>query len=111
MSTYEEMYADVDEIIDDFGSTHDDFGNKIVKKLSKGDESCTIVQTKNGDILTDEEFHITNINEPDWEDKVDEFTEEWNETHWDNSDWADYYGCDESQVQDCMDDDMRDYDD
>lgn len=39
------------------------------------------------------------------EDKLDEILEEWSETTWSNSDWADYYGVDEEDLEDAMDSD------
>lgn len=31
----------------------------------------------------------------------------WRESNWSRSDWANFYGCDERDVDDCIDDDDR----
>ena len=81
----------------------------IIRHISNGEESINIIQKENGDVVSDEDDKIGNINDSDIEDKIDEFEDVWRETHWNRSDWADYYGCDEDDIEDCMDDDMKDW--
>ena len=83
---------------------------EFYKTIRNGEVSTTLEKDQNGDIW-DEDTYVTNINNPDFEDELDEYEEGWKEVNWSRSDWADYYGCDEEDVDDCMDDDMRDYDD
>ena len=60
---------------------------------------------QNGDIWDGETF-VTNINNPDYEDELDDYEEGWRETNWSQKDWGDYYGVDEDEVEDAMDDDL-----
>ena len=39
------------------------------------------------------------------DDFVDEALDNWNEVTWSNSDWADYYGVDEDELEDALDSD------
>lgn len=83
--------------------------NYIKKKLrtvTNGEESVDILLMDDGRIMVEDEYVLCRIDDENYEDKIDEFAEEWRETHWNISDWADYYGCDENQVEDCMDDDL-----
>ena len=45
----------------------------------------------------------------EYQDKIDEHKEEWHEVNWSTEDWADHYGCDPEDVEDAMDDDMKDW--
>ena len=86
---------------------------KVLRTFHNDEESVNVVLLNNGDVVSDDEEnddYIGDINDSEIEDKIDEFGETWRETHWDKSDWADYYGCDEDEVDDAMDDDWRDFD-
>ena len=52
---------------------------------------------------------ICDNDDEEYQDKIDEHKEEWHEVNWSTEDWADYYGCDEDDVEDAMDDDMKDW--
>ena len=87
----------------------DEFDDELIRHISNGETSVNIVKRGN-DIVCDENNHyICDINDEEIEDKIDEFEEEWREVNWNRSDWADWYGCDEDQVDDCMDDDWKDF--
>lgn len=79
---------------------------KVLNTFSNGEESIDILLLKNGDVITEDNFYIGDINDNEIEDKIDDFGEGWRETHWNKSDWADYYGVDENEVEDAMDDDL-----
>jgi len=81
----------------------------IIDRVSNNEESDYFVEKEDGIYCSDGTF-ICDVDDEERQDKIDEYKEDWHETHWDKSDWADYYGCDESDVDDCMDDDMKDYD-
>lgn len=94
----------MDDYFDD-GFTQD----KLIKTISNGEDSVRIYEKENGDVYsTDGDFHSNSHND-DFQDELDTYEEEWREVNWNTSDWADYYGCNESDVQDCMDDDMKDW--
>lgn len=87
----------------------DEFDDELIRHISNGETSVNIVKRGN-DVVCDEDNHyICDINDEEIEDKIDEFAEEWREVNWNRSDWADWYGCDEDQVDDCMDDDWKDF--
>lgn len=93
--------------------SYNEFGEpiEILRKVSNGEESVLIFE-KDNDVLAgdgEEGTFICDVMDPDKEDKIDEYEEEWHEVHWDKSDWADWYGCDEDEVDDAMDDDIKDY--
>jgi hypothetical protein len=90
-----------------------EFNGSIIRHTSNGEESVNIYRKDNGDVMSDDDEcseYIGNINDEDIEDKIDEFEFGWRETHWNRSDWADHYGVDEEDLDDAIDDDMRDYD-
>ena len=82
----------------------------VIKHISNGEDSVNIIQKENGDIVSDENDYIGNINDLDIDDKISFYEDEWREVNWNRSDWADWFGCDEEDVEDCMDNDMRDWD-
>ena len=85
---------------------------KVLRHVSNGEDSVDIIQLDNGDVVsTEREHYIGNINDDEIELKIDAYAEEWREVNWNTSDWADYYGCDSDSVEDCMDDDMREWED
>ena len=87
-----------------------EFGGKVLRHISNGETSVNIV-LHGKDVVSDEDnYYIGDINDEDIEDKIDEFAEGWREVNWNRSDWAYYYGCDEEDVEDCMNDDIRDWD-
>ena len=100
------QYFENDFYEDDFD---EEFGGKIVRHISNGEESINVIRKNNDDVYA-EDFYLGNMNDSDIEDKLDDFENGWLETHWSRSDWAYHYGCDEEDVEDCMDDDMRDWD-
>lgn len=79
----------------------------VYKTLRNDEVSETLYEADNGDIMNSEGEVIANKNDDDFDDKMDDYEEEWRETNWSRSDWADFYGCDEKDVDDCMDDDDR----
>ena len=85
----------------------DTFGEPY-RIISNGEESVNIYQKQDGELISDEGDSFGNVNDDGIDDRLDSFESEWRETHWNKSDWADYYGCDENQVDDCMDDDIKD---
>lgn len=92
---------------DDF----DDYeGLEVLKHISNSENSVDIIRKENDDVVTDEGYIIGSMNDTDIDDKIEEFAESWREVHWNRSDWADWYGCDEDDLDDAMDNDMRDYD-
>ena len=87
----------------------EEMGARLIKTISNGEESVEIYQFENGEIRSSDDCFSANINDESFEDELDEFEEGWRETHWNRSDWADYYGCDEDEVDDAMDDDIKDW--
>ncbi|MBP5422599.1 MAG: hypothetical protein J6Y78_09180 [Paludibacteraceae bacterium] len=82
---------------------------KVIDKVSNGEKTdYFVLSTSNGIYCTDGTF-ICDANDPDYQDKIDEYKDSWLEVNWTQSDWAEYYGCDEDEVDDVMDDDMGDW--
>lgn len=101
------MYVDDDcgyEFDDEFGTV------KVIKTISNGEHSVSIYQKEDGRVFSSDNNFFSNINNDDFDDALEEFECGWRETHWNTSDWADWYGCDEKDLADAMDNDMRDYD-
>ena len=82
--------------------------SKLIKTISNGEESVGIYQLENGDVRSSDGNFFANVNDDSFDDALDEFECKWREMHWNHSDWADYYGCDEDEVDDVMDDDIKD---
>lgn len=80
----------------------------IIKRVSNGEESIYFVEKSDGVYCSDGTF-ICSLDDEDLMDKVEEYGCGWREVHWNRSDWADYYGCDEDQLDDAMDNDMKDW--
>lgn len=76
----------------------------VYKTLSKGDKHCTLYRNKDGMVYSDNGCFIGNLNNDDWEDSLEVFIDGWYEVTWDSSDYADYFGCDEEDVNECLDD-------
>ena len=93
-----------------FDEFDDEFNGIVLRHISNGETSVNIVRHGNDVVSDEDDYYIGDINDEDIEDKIDEFAEGWREVNWNRSDWADHYGCDEEDVEDCMDDDMRDWD-
>lgn len=75
--------------------------------LINGEIRETLYERDNGDIVNSEGEVIANKNDDDFDDKMDDYDEGWRESNWSRSDWANFYSCDERDVEDCMDDDDR----
>lgn len=82
--------------------------DEIIDRVSNGEDSDYFVRKEDGIYCSDGTFICDNDDE-EYQDKIDEHKEGWYETNWNTSDWADYYGCDEDDVEDAMDDDMKDW--
>lgn len=94
-------FADYDfDCYDDFDANKD----SVLKVISNGEESVCIYKKDNGEVYSSDGHFFSNINHDDFEDALDEFECGWREVHWNHSDWADYYGCNENEVDDYMDD-------
>ena len=89
--------------------TFNEAGMRIYKTISNQEICTVLLEDVNGNISEENEGFICNINDDDFEDKIDEFEENWKEVNWSRADWADYYGCDEDDVDDCMEEDFKDY--
>ena len=87
----------------------EEMGGKVIKIISNGEESVYIYQFENGDVRSSDGNFLSNVNDDSFDDALEEFECGWREVHWNRSDWADYYGCDEDEVDDCMDDDIKDW--
>lgn len=83
--------------------------SKLIKTISNGEESVGIYQLENGDVRSSDGNFFLNINDDSFDDALEEFECGWREVHWNRLDWADYYGCDEDEVDDVMDDDIKDW--
>lgn len=44
-------------------------------------------ENENGDILTTDGYFITNRYDDDWEDKLDQYADDWENSNWPNSNW------------------------
>lgn len=82
-------------------------GTKVIRRISNQEEMCKIYQLPNGRIIDSYDNEIGNANDEDIEDKLEDYEDSWHSSHWDRSDYADYYGCDEEDVDDCIDDDIK----
>ena len=87
----------------------DMYDGTLIDKVSNGETSVNIIRKNNGDIVSSNGRFICNSDDEDMEDLIDDFKNSWRETHWNTNDWADWYGCKPNQVQDCMDDDIKDW--
>lgn len=87
----------------------EEMGAKVIKVISNGEESVRIYQFENGEVRSSDDRFFANVNDDNFEDALEEFECGWREVHWNKSDWADYYGCSEDEVEDCMDDDLKDW--
>ena len=83
--------------------------SKLNKTISNGEESVEIYQLENGDVRSSDGNFFSNINDDSFDDALEEFECGWRDVHWNRSYWADYYGCDEDEVDDVMDDDIKDW--
>lgn len=103
-----EEYDDAEIILDDedMYEPHEVYGD-FYKKISNGEESVILYKNNKGDVHSDEEnedSYIGNVNDNDFDDKLEEFEEEWNEIHWTTQDYADHFGCEVNEVEDVMQD-------
>lgn len=87
----------------------EEINGKVIKIISNGEESVYIYQFENGDVSSSDGNFFGNINDDSFDDALEEFECGWREVHWNRSDWADYYGCDEDEIDDVMDDDIKDW--
>ena len=87
----------------------EEMDGKVIKIISNGEESVYIYQFENGDVRSSDGNFFGNISDDCFDDALEEFECGWREIHWNRSDWADWYGCDEDEVDDCMDDDIKDW--
>lgn len=98
--------------MEDFDFDEDFDTEDIIDKVSNGEKTDYFVSSSTsnpkGIYCTDGEF-ICDDNDPDYQDKIDDYKESWLEVNWTQDDWADYYGCDRDEVDDVMDDDMGDW--
>ena len=85
-----------------------EYGGKIIRHIHKGEHSVNVIRKNNGEVIASNGHFIGYFDDEEIEDKIDEFEEGWREITWTDDDWADYYGCSIDQVQDCMDDDIKD---
>ncbi|MCR5317759.1 MAG: hypothetical protein K6E22_05975 [Treponema sp.] len=86
----------------------EDIFGKPYRKFSNGEESLNIYKKPDGELVADDGQKFGNINDEGIDDILDSAEAEWLEIHPNRSDLADLYGCDESEVDDCMDDDIKD---
>lgn len=100
---YEENFEDLSD--DDLESV----GCTVIKTISNKDTSVRIVKRADNEVYSDDGIYIGNAEDEDFEDKLYDFEEDWHNANWDNSDLADWYGCDEDEVEDAMDDDIKDW--
>ena len=87
----------------------EEINGKVIKIISNGEESVYIYRFENGDVRSSDGNFFLNINDDSFDDALEEFECGWREVHWNRSDWADYYGCDEDEIDDVMDDDIKDW--
>lgn len=84
-------------------------GTKVIRRISNQEKTCKIYQLPNGRIIDSYDNEIGNADDEDIEDKLEDYEDSWRSSNWDRSDYADYYGCDEEDVDDCIDDDIKDW--
>ena len=87
----------------------EEMDGELIKTISNGEESFLIYRFPNGEVRSSDGYFFSNINDDSFEDALEEFECGWREIHWNRSDWADYYSCDEDQLDDVMDDDIKDW--
>lgn len=82
-------------------------GTKVIRRISNQETSVKLYQFPDGRIVDSYDDVIGHIDDENIEDVLEEYEEDWRNSHWDKSDYADYYGCDEDEVDDYMDDDIK----
>ena len=82
--------------------------DEIIDRVSNGEDSDYFVRKEDGIYCSDGTFICDNDDE-EYQDKIDEHKEEWRECNWSTEDYADYYGVDPEDVDDAMDNDMKDW--
>ena len=85
----------------------EEMGGKLIKTISNGEESVLIYRFPNGEVRSSDGFFFSNVNDDSFEDALEEFECGWREIHWNKKNWSDWYDCEETQVEDAMDDDLR----
>lgn len=83
----------------------EELDGELIKTISNGEKSVYIYQFENGDVRSSDGNFFGNVNDDCFDDALEEFECDWREVNWNRSDWVDWYGCDEDEVDDCMDSD------
>ena len=65
-------------------------GFKVFRTISNGEESCKTYRDGNGDVYTEEEKLIGNVNDDDFEGKFEMYKEGWLEVHLTKKDWEEW---------------------
>lgn len=89
------------------GSDFDEDIFELYRTISNGEESVKIYKRPDGELISSDGERLGNIDDDEIDDKLDSYEVEWNETHFSKADWADYYGCNDNEVYDCIDDDIK----
>lgn len=81
---------------------------ELYRTISNGEESVKIYKRPDAELISSDGERLGNVDDDDEiDDKLDSYEAEWKETHFSKADRADYYGCNENEVDDCIDDDIK----
>lgn len=72
---------------------------RVLKRLHNGDHYGQITLGDDNKVYDPYNRVICDYDDPDMEEKIDEYVDGWYDTHWSSKDYADYYRCDESDLQ------------
>lgn len=100
LEEYDDAELILDGMDDEMGSVYGSF----YKKISNGEKSTILYKNDKGDVHSDDEEYIGNVNDNDFEDKLNEYEEEWHEINWTTHDYAEHLGCDDDEVEEVMTD-------
>ena len=71
---------------------------KILRRFHNGEHHGSVVLEDDGKVYGSNNIYICDYDDEERDDKIEEYIDNWYESHWSQKDWADYYGCDESDL-------------
>lgn len=81
-------------------------GTELIRTFGNKEFQVRVYRDSTGDTYSSDGHQFGNWNDEsiDIEDDIDEYEENCLNRNWDSSDYADFFGCDESEVGDAYDD-------
>lgn len=71
---------------------------KVLKTLHNGHHHGEITLGDDGKVYDPYGRVICDYDDPDRDSEIEYYVDGWYDTHWSSKDYADYYGCDESDL-------------